>query len=84
MEQLGEFTENINRLESNWASVRSVWTDQTALTYNDMHENMKGFAAQIHAYSENSVAGYNAVKANYNESEFDRELNDLGSKVAAI
>lgn len=84
MEQFGEFTENINNLESSLTTVRSVWVDQTAMTFDEINENMKVFVSQITAYKENSIAGYNAVKANYNETEFENELNQLGAKVAAV
>lgn len=84
MEQYGEFTENINRLESDLATVRAVWKDQTAITYDAINENMKVFVSQITAHLENSVAGYNAVKQNYNESQFEDELNRLEAKVAAV
>ena len=84
MEQFGEFTENISNLESSLTTVRSVWVDQTAMTFDEINENMKVFVSQITAYKENSIAGYNAVKANYNESEFENDLNQLGAKVAAV
>lgn len=84
MEQFGEFTENISNLDSSLAKVRSVWVDQTAMTYDEINENMKVFVSQITASKVNSIAGYNAVKANYNESEFDSELNQLEARVATV
>ncbi len=84
MEHFGEFTENISNLDSSLATVRSVWVDQTAMTYDEINENMKVFVSQITAYKTNSVAGYSAVKVNYNETEFESELNQLGAKVAAV
>lgn len=84
MEQFGEFIENISNLDSSLATVRSVCIDQTAITYDEINENMKVFVSQITAYKANSVTGYNAVKANYNEPEFESELNQLGAKVAAV
>ena len=84
MEQYGEFSENINNLESSLRAVRSVWIDQTAITYDEINENMKIFVSQIVSHMENSLAGYNAVKANYNEADFDNELNMLSSKIAAV
>lgn len=84
MEQFKEFTENINNLENALRIVRAVWVDQTAMTYDEINENMKAFVAQIIAHLENSVAGYNAVKSNYSESEFENELNQLGTKVAMV
>lgn len=84
MEQYGEFTEAINRLESGLSEVRMVWVDQTALTYDHINENMKHFATQIWNRHNNSVAGHNGVKANYDEIEFDRELNQLNYKIATV
>ena len=84
MEQYGDFTEVINRLEGGLSEVRTVWADQTALTYDHINENMQHFAAQIWNYYNNSVAGHNAVKANYNEAEFDNTLNQLNSKIDAV
>lgn len=84
MDQFGEFTENIANLESDLKTVRSTWVDQTATTFDGINENMKVFVSQITAYKENSIAGYNAVKANYIESEFESELGQLGAKVSAV
>lgn len=84
MEQYGEFSESINRLESNLSEVRCVWADQTAQTYDHINENMEAFTMQIWAYYCNSVSGYEAVKANYNEAEFDDELNQLNSRIYSV
>ena len=84
MEQYGDFTEIINRLESSLGEVRTVWADQTALTYDHINENMQHFATQIWNYHNNSVAGHNAVKANYNEAEFDNTVNQINSKIATV
>lgn len=84
MEQYGEFTENINRLEGNHTKVRSVWKDQTADTYDTINDNMKSFTLQVKNHSDNSLRGYNMVKANYNEAQFDDELNHLSAQMAAV
>lgn len=84
MEQYGDFTDTLIRLKSSLIEVRTVWSDQTALTYDHINENMEHFAMQIWNYYNNSLAGYNAVKANYNESEFDETLNQLNSKIASV
>lgn len=84
MERYGDFAEIINRLEGSLAEVRTVWVDQTALTYDSINENMQHFATRIWDFHNNSVAGHNAVKANYNESEFDSTVNQLNSKVSAV
>ena len=84
MGQLGDFTDNINNLENSLTAVRSIWQDQTAMTFDEMNENIKNFVSKITEHRDNSVAGYNAVKANYNEAEYDNELNQLCAKVAAV
>lgn len=84
MEQNGEFYEIINRLEGNLGDVRTVWTDQTAQTYDHINENMQFFTIQIWGYYCNSVAGRDLVKANYDESEFDDELNQINSKIYSV
>jgi hypothetical protein len=84
MNQYGDFTGTINRLNSDLGDVRTVWFDQTALTYDHVNENMEDFAIQIWMYYNNSLAGYNAVKANYNESEFDDTINQLNAKIASV
>ncbi len=84
MEQYGDFTNVINRLECSLNEVRAVWADQTALTYEHINENMQHFAAQIWNYYNNSVTGHNAVKTNYNEAEFDNEINQLNSRIDAV
>ncbi len=84
MDQYGDFTEAINRLESSLTDVRTVWADQTALTYDCINENMQHFAMQIWIHRNNAVTGYNAVKANYNEAEFDNTVNKLNSKVSSV
>ena len=84
MEQYGEFLENISRLENNLREVRSVWDDQTARTYDHINENMQVFTKRIWAHYSNSVSGCDAVKANYSESGFDDELNQLNSKIYSV
>ena len=84
MDQYGDFTGNINRLNSDLKNVRTVWNDQTAIPYDHMNENMEHFAFQIWAYHNDCLSGYNAVKANYNELIFDETINKLISKIAAV
>ena len=84
MEQYGEFSEIINRLESNLGETRTVWTDQTAQTYDHINENMQFFTVQIWQHYCNSVKGRDLVKANYDESEFGDELNQINSKIYSV
>lgn len=84
MDHYGEFVEIINRLENNLSEVRMVWNDQTGDTYDHINENMELFAARIWTRYDNSCTGYNAVKTNYSESEFDDTLNQVRHKAAAV
>ena len=84
MEQYGDFTSIVGCLTNNLGEVRSVWNDQTALTYYHINENMEHFSIQIWNYRNNSLAGYNMVKARYNEDEFEDVLNRLNSKIASV
>ena len=84
MEQYGDFTESIRRLDASLQEVGTSWTDKTAQSYGQINENMKHFALEIwNAHSE-SVEGYNAVKANYDEAEFDDRLHQLNFKIASV
>lgn len=84
MEQYGDFVENIKNLEDILARVRAVWTDKTAMTYDEINKNMKVFVTQISINKESSVVGYNAVNECYDEAKFDEELNRLAQKAIAV
>ena len=83
-EQYGLFLESIKRLDDELSEVRTVWNDQTALTYDVFNENIQSFTRRIWVHHNNSEEGYNVVKANYNESDFDDTLNQLNSKISAV
>ena len=84
MEQYGVFAEIIRRLEDNLREVRTVWTDKIAASYDPINENIKQFAIQIWNLHNTSVDGYNAVKAVYDEGEFEDRLRQLNSKIASV
>ena len=84
MNQYGDFTETIHRLNNDLSDVRAVWNDQTAQTYDQVNENMEHFAFQIWNYHNNSLSGYAAVKANYDEAEFEETLHQLNAKIASV
>lgn len=73
-EQYGEFSGIVSALDEAQGRVRSVWTDRTAYSYDTMNDNVKLCAARIFSHYMDSVAGTNAVKANYNSDEIDRTL----------
>ena len=52
MEKYGEFTDSVNSLDSSLVQVRSVWVDQTAVSYDGINENMKAYVSQITGYLE--------------------------------
>ena len=83
-EQYGLFAESIARLDDVLSDVRTVWKDQTALTYDVFNENMQHFTKEIWAHHNNSEEGYSLVRANYNESDFDDILNQLSAKISAV
>lgn len=84
MEQYGEFSASVSRLESNLVEVRGVWSDQTAQTYDQINENMEALAEGIWAHYFQSVSEYDLVRANYNEAEIDSELNILSAKIDSV
>lgn len=84
MDLYGDFSASINRLESSLSSVRTVWTDQTAASYDVINDNMKDFAKAIWSYYQNAVQCDQAIRANYNESEFNEELLQASAKIEAV
>ena len=84
MEQYGAFAEIIRRLEDNLRDVRIVWTDKTAASYEPINQNMQHFAIRIWELHNTSDKGYNAVKAVYDEGEFEDRLRQLNSKIASV
>ena len=80
----GEFTESVNRIEDNLNEVRSVWADQTSCTYDRINENIEEFTMKIWQSFNIINGGQKAVEANYDESEFNNELNRLNSKIYSV
>lgn len=77
-EQYGEFAKIVSALDQAQEQVRTVWTDRTAASYDVLNDNVKVCAGRIWAHYTDSVAGTNAVKANYNADEIDRSIMLLG------
>ena len=73
-EQYGEFAKIVSALDEAQGQARTVWTDRTATSYDTLNDNVKICAGRIWAHYTDSVAGTNAVKANYNSDEIDRSL----------
>lgn len=77
-EQYGEFATMVSALDQAQEQARTVWTDRTAASYDVLNDNVKVCAGRIWAHYTDSVAGTNAVKANYNADEIDRSIMLLG------
>ena len=82
--QYGVFAGIIAQLDSELSEVMAVWNDKTASTYGALNVNIRGCAQKIWAHHNNSEEGYNVVKANYNESDFNNTLNQLSAKIDAV
>lgn len=80
----GIFGAVIADLESSLSQVRSVWTDQTAQTYDCINENMLQLAQLVWEGRERASAGEQAVKENYDEGEYDSILYNLGSRINSL
>ena len=80
----GEFSDSIIRLNDGLKEVKTVWKDQTALTYDQINENMERFTIRVWECYTNSLNGYEAVKRHYNESEMDDKLNQLNAKISSV
>ncbi len=84
MEQYGIFGAVLAELNEALAQVRSVWTDQTAQTYDGINENMEAYAQRIWASAQTAATGEEMVRKNYDEGEFESILNNLGGRVARL
>lgn len=84
MDEYGEFSQAIANLVSSLSEVRAQWTDQTALTYDTINENMQGFSIAIWRQYASAVELYEMEKKNYDEGEFNRVLNELGARASAV
>ena len=80
-EQFGEFANIVSALDEAQSQARAVWTDRTAMSYDPLNNNIKSGLSRIWAHYMDSVAGTNAVKANYNSDEIDRSLDILEREV---
>ncbi len=84
MEQYGEFFEVLCRLKDGLEQVRAVWQDQTAVTYDSINDNTERYSAQVWLCYSYAVEGYNAVKTNYNEAEFEHILSQLDARIRSV
>ena len=83
-EQYGEFGKNIIALDNALEQVKTVWTDETAKSYDTLNENVKICAEKIWALFSDSKAGTEAVKKNYNPDETDKDLARLGMLIEQV
>ena len=84
MEVYGVFSPSISGIQSDWSSLRSVWTDPTAQTYDCMNENMVFLTQTVWACREQAAAGDKMVRDNYDKGECDRVLFALQGEVASL
>ena len=84
MEQYGAFSQAIVSLDGGLSEVRAAWQDQTAQTYDSINENMKACAAAVWQVYTNAAGLYEMEKKNYNESEFEQYINELGARASAV
>ena len=83
MEQYQQFAEIILRLRQDLETVHRSWQDETARSYHALNENIERFVQELCGHCENIEKGFDAVKANYNESEFESIVCRLREKVEA-
>jgi len=76
-EQYGEFLESALKLDGALAEVRVVWTDQTAMTFDKLNENMEYFFKKIIKAKEEAIATMRVLKNNYDEDEVDDSIHKL-------
>ena len=76
-EQYGEFLESALKLDGALAEVRVVWTDQTAMTFDKLNENMECFFKKIIKAKEEAIATIRVLKNNYDEDEVDDSIHKL-------
>ena len=84
MKEQGEFFSSISRLQANLSNVRADWNDQTAKTYDQINENIEELTAEIWSCHIEAVECCDMIKANYDEAEFERELNQLASEAYSV
>lgn len=80
----GNFSDVIDRMDNELRSVRAIWTDMTAITYDGINENMKLFAGQMWNAYENAQRGHSLVKANYNAGEFENRVQACAAEAASV
>lgn len=84
MEKYGIFASVLAELNAALQQVRSVWTDQTAQTYDAINENMEVYAQRIWHSGQTAATGEEMVRKNYDEGEFEGILNNLGGRIARL
>lgn len=83
-EQYGEFGKNISSLDSAQETVRGVWHDETAKSFDCLNDNVKLCTKKIWALLTDSQAGVQAVKKNYNPEDVDKEIARLGIQIEQV
>ena len=78
------FSLQVKNLESLLYSVRTVWRDEIAATYECLNDNIVKCCDKIHGHCESSVTAFNAVKNNYDSSEVENVISSLGQEISSV
>ncbi|MBQ2810339.1 MAG: hypothetical protein IJF11_05545 [Clostridia bacterium] len=84
MDNYGEFTQSIFNLKDSVSELRAIWKDQTAPSYEAIHENFERFSFNTWQQNLVAVEMHELVKENYSESEFDQMLDKLSARLAEL
>ncbi len=84
MDNYGEFTVNIVRLNQELEIALGVWVDETGFTYQSINDNPASFAKAMWGLFDQSKQGYEAMQQNYRPEDIESRLGNLNSKLAAL
>ena len=83
-EQHGEFSKNIASLDSAQEQVKTVWSDETARSFDGLKDNVKLCTSKIWSLFCYSKAGVEAVKKNYNADTVDKDLVRIAMQIEQV
>lgn len=83
-ETYGEFSDIVIRLDDALKEARTEWTDQTAMTFDQLNDGIKGIVKNMWGCYASSEKARNMVLNNYKENEVDRALNSLERKADSV
>ena len=83
-EQHGEFSKNIALLDAAQEQVKTVWSDETARSFDGLNDNVKLCTSKIWSLFCDSKAGVEAVKKNYNADTVDKDLVRIAMQIEQV